>query len=159
MHVAVNSYQVDWNDCLRDANDHDSPSYITNWYQERPGETPDMVFTVNSNFYTFAQWRPLSTPIAYVTLYPIQGGFSRNVPYGQDTREIADYIVYWVILCGGPDRDNGDWYRGNNPNNMALPYDPTNGTISSGDIWRGEQLQSTHHFRTEYGPWPMVAKW
>lgn len=165
MHVAYNAYMVDWNDCLRDANDYDTPADLRalDWHSENPGETEDMVFTVNSNFYTFRQWRPLTTPVSYVTLRPVQGGFSRNVPFGQDTREISRSIVYWVILCGGPDRDNGDWYRGNNPNHrvnglpVACPYDPTNGTVSNGDIWRGEHLVSQKNYSEEYGPWPIVA--
>jgi prepilin-type N-terminal cleavage/methylation domain-containing protein len=159
MHIAVNAYQVDWNDCLRDANDADTPPDLktASWSTEHPGQTADMIFTVNQNYYTFRQWRPLSTPVAYVTFQPVQGAFSHNVPYGQDTREIGSgRIVYWTILCGGVDRTNGDWYRGNNsPANLAIPYDPTNGTVSRGDIWRGESMASTAEFRTEYGPWPM----
>ena len=167
LHMAITAYMVDWQDCLRDANDADTPPDLRGltWYNENPGQTPDMPFTVNSNFYTFRQWQPLTTPVAYITYRAVQGAFSRNVPYGQDTRETPAYtIVYWVILSGGPDRDNGDWYRGNNPTHLvngnptAIPYDPTNGTVSNGDVWRGEQYASTAHFRNEYGPWPMVMK-
>jgi prepilin-type N-terminal cleavage/methylation domain-containing protein len=168
MHIAVNAYNaymVDWNDCLRDANDTDSAPDLKNrtWAMEHPGETPDMLFTVGQGYYTLRQWRPLSTPVAYVTFQPIQGAFSHNVPYGQDTREYPSAsctIVYWVILCGGVDRTNGDWYRGNNvvtnfPNGIAVPYDPTNGTVSRGDIWRGEAFASNTLFSQEYGSWPM----
>ena len=164
MVVAYQAYMVDWNTCLRDANDWDTPPDLRppfNWYVENPGQSPDMEFTVNSNFYTFRQWRPLTTPVSYVTLRPTQGAFSRNVPYGQDTREINNSIVYWVILCGGVDMDNGDWFRDNNRQHLvngrptAVPYDPTNGTVSNGDIWRGEKLVQTNDFDLEYGPWPM----
>jgi len=166
IYVAYQAYIVDWNDPLRDANDWDSPGYgITSWYREHSGETPDMLFYNQGNpydnwmseFYTMQQWRPLSTPVAYITSLPIQA-FSKNVPYGQDTRaeNSLKLIYYWVILCGGPDRDNGDWYRANNAfADLAIPYDPSNGTVSNGDIWRGEQWHSTKHFALEYGPWPM----
>jgi len=161
MHVAINSYQVDWNDCLRDHNDFDTPPDLRalDWHREHPGENEDMVFTVDDGFYTFRQWRPLTTPLEYMAFKPLQGAFSHNVPYGQDTREINRMIVYWVVLCGGPDRTNGDWYRGNNnPWNIAVPYDPTNGTISRGDIWRGEHLADSKWFAREYGPWQIAPQ-
>ena len=154
IHVGVTAYQLDWNDVLRDHNDPDSPRWITSWSAEHPGQTADMVFTVNDGFYTMAQWRPLSTPVAYLTTGLIQA-FSKNVPYGQDTREINRSIVYWVILCGGPDRDNGDWMRGAPLHYWARPYDPTNGTVSNGDIWRGESFANRVVFNEEYGPWPI----
>ena len=159
MFVGIQSYIVDWNDCLRDHNDPDTPPDLktTTWATEHPGETPDMLFTVSQGYYTIRQWRPLSTPVAYLTMSPIQGAWSRNVPFGQDTRYISGSIVYWVILTGGPDRTNGDWYRGNNsPANIAVPYDPTNGTVSRGDVWRGESYGDTYNFALEYGPWPIT---
>ena len=168
MCVAIGAYEVDWNQPMRDQNDPDSPPDIKgrSWNQDFPGETPDMSFTVSRNYYQLLQWRQLTTPVAYMTFRPIQA-YSHNVPYGLDTRgydtganpPIAwGDIVYWVILCGGPDRNNGEWYRGNNPDRMGCPYDPTNGTISRGDIWRGEQFIQTVHFRNEYGPWPLTAR-
>jgi prepilin-type N-terminal cleavage/methylation domain-containing protein len=163
LHVGASAYMVDWGYIFPDANDSFTPPSRNgwDWYDENPGGSPDMEFLGGNwmaTFYSLWIWSHITTPIAYVTFRPIQGGFSHNVPYGIDTREVNNGIAYWVILCGGPDRDNGDWYRGNNPNSMALPYDPTNGTVSSGDIWRGEPLEDSNLFRTEYGPWPMVAK-
>ena len=161
LHLGINAYQVDWNDVLRDHNDHDSPWWITSWSTEHPGETPDMEINVSEGHYTIAQWRPLTTPVAYLTTALIQG-VSKNVPYGQDTRGhdpgsgIYYCIVYWVILCGGIDRDNGDWLRGTALGHYwARPYDPTNGTVSDGDLWRGEQVVQSRHWKEEYGPWPM----
>ena len=156
IHVGVTAYQLDWNDVLRDHNDPDSPWWITSWSAEHPGQTADMEFIVDDGFYTLAQWRPLSTPVAYLTTGLIQA-FSRVVPYGQDTREINNSIVYWVILSGGPDRTNGDWYRGafGNYSGQGIPYDATNGTVSRGDIWRGESFANRTVFTEEYGPWPI----
>jgi len=49
-------------------------------------------------------------------------------------------------------------YRSNNPetkspqfpNGMAIKYDPTNGTVSNGDVWRGEAYFNTKEFNEEY---------
>jgi len=155
LHVAINSYYVDWNDCLRDANDHDTPPDLRGltFYRENPGVQPDLLFLGDRNwmasFYTFRQFRPLTTPVAYITLRPVDS-FSRVVPFGMDTREINNSIAYWAILCSGPDLDDGDWYRGYSPNNRAVKYDPTNGTVSSGDIWRGEIYAMSKAFHDEY---------
>ena len=164
VHVAVGAYMVDWGYMFPDHNGYPNghPKRGVDWYIENPNESPDMEFIGNANwtadFYTFWLWSPLTTPIAYISSVGAQGGFSHNVPYGLDTREVQGRMEYWVLLCGGPDRDNGDWYRDHNPNGMALPYDPTNGTVSSGDIWRGEALENPNRFREEYGPWHMVAR-
>lgn len=171
LHVACEAYIVDWNYIFPDTNDSATPPSMRgwDWFRENPGENPDMIFIGDRNwqadFFTQWVWSHVTTPVSYTTMSMIQGAFSHNVPYGLDTREINNGIVYWVILCGGPDRDNGDWFRGNNPQhrgefgqNMAVPYDPTNGTVSNGEIWRGSALESSNDFRREYGPWPIVMK-
>jgi len=161
MVVALQAYRVDWNDILRDQNDYDTPSWRRyppyNFLTENPNLVPDIRFigtrAWTASFHTYAQWVPLSTPVAYTTMKP-KDGFSSCVPFGLDTREINREIVYWVILSAGPDMDDGDWYRGHNNNavdrNMAVKYDPTNGTISNGDIWRGEYYKNKADFDREY---------
>jgi prepilin-type N-terminal cleavage/methylation domain-containing protein len=154
--VALQAYRVDWNDVIRDQNDADTPpdQRGMTFFTENPGIVADLAFIGDRNwmasFYTFRQFRPLTTPIGYMTFRPIDS-FSRVVPFGLDTREIGSRnIVYFVFLSSGPDKDDGDWYRGNNPSNRAVKYDPTNGTVSNGDVWRGEAYSSTAEFNQEY---------
>jgi len=169
MVVALQAYRIDWNDILRDANDYDTPSWRRHpgysFFVENRGVVPDVRFIVATDawmsaypdrmasFYTYAQFVPLSTPVAYTTMKPTDG-FSKVVPFGLDTREINQQIVYWVFLSSGPDMDDGDWYYGNNNNPVdqrrAVKYDPTNGTVSNGDIWRGEYYKNKADFDREY---------
>ena len=62
-----------------------------------------------------------------------------------------------MIVCGGPDRINGDFHRSTDPSRLARPYDPTNGTVSRGDIWRGERVVYSDHWSNERGPWPITT--
>jgi hypothetical protein len=72
---------------------------------------------------------------------------------GKDSRVGA---VGWMLVCPGPDgdydlADEWDVYNpavaqpsrhllgGTNKRGSALTYDPTNGTVSNGDIWRVKQ--------------------
>jgi len=156
LHTAVNMYQIDWNEIIWDGNDAKTPPRLQGWsfFRENPGIVPDVRFIGDRNwmatFYCYAYFAPLTTPVAYIT-YRATDTFSHVVPIGLDTREINQSIVYWVLFCAGPDIDDGDWFRGNSPNNKAIKYDPTNGTVSSGDIWRGEAFTSQKVFVDEYG--------
>jgi len=151
--VAHEAYQVDWNDVIRDQNDSDTPPDQRNltFRTENPGIVPDVVFVTAwvEGFHTFRQFRPLTTPVAYLSYKPLDT-FSKVVPPGLDTREINQKIVYWVFMMAGPDRDEGDWYRGNDQSGRAVKYDPTNGTISNGDVWRGEAFANQADFNNEY---------
>jgi len=128
--------------------------------QENPGVTTDLIFlgatppTAGSwmpRFYSFLAFRPLTTPVAFLSNPKLLDTWSRVVPLGMDTREEPrGCIAYWVLLCAGPDRDEGDWYRGNNPSGKAVKYDPTNGTVSGGDIWRGEAYMNQSLYYKEY---------
>jgi prepilin-type N-terminal cleavage/methylation domain-containing protein len=167
VHVAISAYEVDWNAVIWDANDPWTPIWQRyqpyNFSFENPGIVPDIRFFAGDipwmqSFYCFAHFRPLTTPISYITYRPVDS-FSKVVPFGLDTREVGGSIVYWVLLCAGPDKDDGDWYRGNNiqytkstehPNGTAIKYDPTNGTVSNGDIWRGEAFSSQAYYWSEY---------
>jgi prepilin-type N-terminal cleavage/methylation domain-containing protein len=161
VHLAHNAYQIDYNDILRDHNDTDWPQYIKDqmgYNQEFPGIVPDLVWKRNDNslrrFYSLIAFRPLTTPVAYMSFKPIDP-WSHVVPIGLDTREEpATVYAYWVIFCAGPDRVEGDWVRWYSPDGKAIKYDPTNGTISDGDIWRGEIFANRDLYFREYA-YPM----
>ena len=94
----------------------------------------------------------LTTFVAYRTELPFDRfaprcpyDWSRTYPYA------ALFYSYWIITSRGPDRDTGDIeisdyiippVRGHIRKIMAhysgtsIEYDPSNGTISSGDIFR-----------------------
>ncbi|MFB3895749.1 MAG: hypothetical protein ACE14V_05545 [bacterium] len=88
----------------------------------------------------------LTTPISYLTQLPFDpfsGKQKQRYHYfagpGQDTTK-----TYWIITSIGPDKkmdldisqyNPADPYW-QNLNTATGTYDPTNGTVSSGDVWR-----------------------
>jgi prepilin-type N-terminal cleavage/methylation domain-containing protein len=143
---AMRAYMVDWKNPFCDNNDYATPSWRKNWWfsKESPGVRPDVVFLVNDNhwmenFYTKAPFIPLTTPVAYMASIPLDP-FSSVVPFGYDTRETpfnSGHYAYVTLLAAGPDRTEGNWSRGvGGQGGRGTPYDPSNGTISSGDIWQ-----------------------
>jgi len=100
---------------------------------------------------------PLSTPVAYITTVPYKDPFQDKItPDIYDTYDYVDAESFalngdpepsfrsrgaeWRISSAGPDCINtygGPAYM-NPPDNPGYDYDPTNGTISKGDIvWLG----------------------
>ena len=109
----------------------------------------------------FARLRPLTTPVAYITEVPLDvfqsedtgsGPFRRrgNFSYGATP---IDQESRWALASDGPDQapNSGgiEFYYGYNDSIWENPssgynfarYDPTNGTISVGDIWRVSDYQ------------------
>lgn len=113
----------------------------------------------------FVRWRlvKLTTPIAYLTSLPetpflpleytTSGGpiaITFNVGSEYDTERVPGYTPWYVrpgALLAGAHPDTTQWHlRDAGPdhtfNNQVggltnlMPYDPTNGTVSIGDIWR-----------------------
>lgn len=104
----------------------------------------------------FARLIPLTTPVAYLTSIPTDvfqsidenaGRWRRNGNYAYGAMPI-DEESRWALASDGPDRDsdhgNIQFYPGWSLGIWENPasgydftrYDPTNGTISDGDIWR-----------------------
>jgi len=107
-----------------------------------------------------AKLAPLTTPIAYISQIPRQafkeylpfGGTATRIYYYQD-RATADWMYeqfpefgnpwpyydpeilhHWYLSSVGPDGDYDQGWFGVGSNYQ--PYDPSNGTVSSGDIIR-----------------------
>jgi prepilin-type N-terminal cleavage/methylation domain-containing protein len=100
----------------------------------------------------FAPGDPITTPVAYITSIPadpmlkpggppelrvygyIQSRLMRNILLGRGLTASAEGIepAYggWRLYGAGPDGDKGADAKVN------IPYDPTNGTISNGDLIR-----------------------
>ena len=110
------------------------------------------------------RWRrfnPLTTPIAYISSVPYDPFLPRDKWEEENTEEWGPRHGYyklgctpltnasrWALSANGPDLDEDSvpirYYPGYSDEvfmtldpdyNFAI-YDPTNGTISSGDIWR-----------------------
>lgn len=102
-------------------------------------------------------WRllPLTTPISYMTQVPPRDPFrDKTQPLVYDTYDYVDAASFaesgdpepsfrcrgadWRLCSPGPDLVNtygGPSYM-NSPDNPGYDYDPTNGTVSKGDICR-----------------------
>lgn len=94
---------------------------------------------------TFASAQPgvrssLTTPIAYITML-----FSDPfAPVGGHTFRYFAADGGWILWSAGPDtrydivpeRDYNPALREPTPELLWVTYDPTNGTISNGDLWR-----------------------
>lgn len=154
LNTAAMSFRVDHNRMFPDTNDSRTPPWLAGltFETENPGVTPDLKWIAPdvSAYYTFSAQLPLTTPLAYITSLP-RDAFSRHVPYGYDTREVDGRIAYCALVCAGPDRIDGHWHRGHTGTGKAITYDPTNGTVSDGDIWRAITLSDPGLFREEYG--------
>ena len=103
----------------------------------------------------FRRLRPLTTPVAYLTDLPQDIFANSNAPGPFQTRGNFNYGAMpidkesrYALTSVGPDRgannDGIEFYPGysedlwENPTSSFnfIRYDPTNGTISVGDIWR-----------------------
>lgn len=153
MHTAFAAYTVDHNKVFPDANDSNTDPAISGLtFESENGRGPDLLYLFSDagQFYTFRSLRPLTTPIAYISSIPLDP-FSRYMPIGFDTREINGRLAYAAIFSSGPDRVEGHWHRDYTGENQAVTYDPTNGTVSMGEIWRAVYVGDPGRFKTEYG--------
>lgn len=101
----------------------------------------------------------LTTPISYITacyhdVFPDQQsqnprhnegyyslGSGADHPNGWPVSDTKNIVQAWLLISSGPDRvdstdGNDSWPWGGSSTNLRV-YDPTNGTISTGDIYRG----------------------
>lgn len=154
MATALAAYTVDHNKLFPDMNDSTTdPALMGLTFDVENGRGPDLLYLFSGagQYYTFRALRPMTTPIAYMTSIPLDP-FSRVMPIGYDTREIDSRIVYAAIFSSGPDRIAGHWHRDYTGEGRAVTYDPTNGTVSMGEIWRAVYVADPGVFQKEYGP-------
>jgi len=97
--------------------------------------------TVGDNHYNGQIWQQLTTPTSYMNSIPVDP-FAKGVFYGYEDRDCANTNgSHWLIYAAGPDGDYGDWLD----NRQAKAYNPSNGIISNGDIWKAMQLRGGEH--------------
>ncbi|MCA9439776.1 MAG: prepilin-type N-terminal cleavage/methylation domain-containing protein [Candidatus Omnitrophica bacterium] len=120
----------------------------------------DRGLTFEFNELNFKRWHyasgiycPLTTPVQYIDQDKLFDPFGDGtIPHGYDSKEVAEWsvfekdsagnltplpsservIVYGGIFSAGPDRIAGDWLG---HQFKALPYSPTNGLKSRGELW------------------------
>ncbi|MCX7048888.1 MAG: prepilin-type N-terminal cleavage/methylation domain-containing protein [Candidatus Sumerlaeota bacterium] len=143
--VAVEAYYIDYNSYIMSA--HDCSGFA---------KTP---FTAMAHQNRFGWYAALTTPVAYITAIP-RDPFSQAEPLVMpgpkyylfysgnfEENDTAPKTVY-AMVCVGPDLVNNlynllaadtarmDINYVNTDKTHDLPYDPSNGTISGGDIFR-----------------------
>lgn len=117
------------------------------------GDSDDSIGNTQTIVYSPAIYCPLTSPVRYIadnqTFDPFSDG---TVPFGYDSKLVASSsdpysmeITYGVFSSAGPDRVAGHWYQGwfsmsgcplgDSEANRALPYSPTNGSNSCGELW------------------------
>ena len=102
------------------------------------------------NFFNGQIWALLTTPVSYISSPPLDP-FGGGLFYGYEDRECANSPrgSHWLMFAAGPDGDHGDWLDGRS----AKAYNPSNGTVSNGDIWRAHPLKmgGSSQFMQEIG--------
>lgn len=129
--TAIESYATDWN--KYPPNTSANPG--DDWYDPRGSGL-------------IGNW--LTTPNAYITSNRTKDPFVPGSALDEDqwwfsyhnireygwSEPFLDYYGEWRIGSIGPDKDY--WNEVGGSSNPQRPYDPTNGTISIGNIWRSQ---------------------
>lgn len=165
LEVALNQHLLDWGSLPADYNDSTQnlldfrsrslQSPICSRFPVRSFATDGgLTFLGGGNlrrdFYSDGIQCPLTTPIPYLPATKVFDPFGDGtVPHSYDSRaewgknRVDQRIVYGIVASAGPDRVAGDWVRNSEMTidlngdgcREALPYNPTNGTRSRGEMW------------------------
>jgi prepilin-type N-terminal cleavage/methylation domain-containing protein len=163
--TALESYSVDCNQYPPDITTVDGMTIGTGWYWYVSYRltTPVAYITVGKLLDPFRQKRTTLSEdyqrFRYVN-YNMIGYYRTNgVPGGASTVAVYELgqLVYgkWRLASAGPDARAGPWSpvsswpnNGVNFPNTNLVYDPTNGTVSRGDIMRSQAMSDQR--QTDY---------
>jgi len=130
------------------------------------GDGATAVGDMQRTYYAPDMHCPLTTPIKFVIPAALVDIWSDgSVPVGYDTRYFGTggtddpkYIRLAAYFVSGPDRVAGHRQLGGVAtggcpawSGKALPYDPTNGTVSCGDLWVVIAMDK-NQARMEYDP-------
>jgi len=157
--TALEAYNVDYNVYPYDGYYVSSPGYITSpvseynyWYLPKTISTPTAYLTTCIFVDPFRQhiqptpqaWqlnnlRYTCIEATWSTRWSIYTGRTTDSQYLPDVKQ---EFGGWRLTSAGPDRTYGPygWYGVSNYPTTALPlpYDPTNGTVSNGDVIRSQ---------------------
>lgn len=157
--TALESYAIDYNDYPYDGYYMSTPAYPTSpvneynyWYLPKTISTPTAYLTTCIFVDPFRQhvqpttqaWqlnnlRYTNIRATWSVKWGALNGRSTDSPYLPD---VLKEFGGWRLTSAGPDRTYGPygWYGVSNypTGSLPLPYDPTNGTVSNGDIIRSQ---------------------
>ena len=156
--TGLESYRTDWNrypPC--GSNWQTTPATFNWWYLNWPLTTPIQYITNASNMRDpFRDQNTGSTPYSwgyrYVNTYEhwFDTGGSPSSYY---PILLNNYMGEWLVYSAGPDHHSSTWGGATYPESWGyrtdlgypvypIPYDPTNGTISEGDVHRSQKESS-----------------
>lgn len=85
----------------------------------------------------------LTTPVSYISSIPMDP-FTKGLFYTYGTSHCPNTALgaYWCFIAAGPDKDEADvaWLVSAG---ASIPYQPSNGVVSNGDIWMSHRLPYT----------------
>ncbi len=137
-------------------------------YWTRPNDkNPRMSWFLRTDYSAQTIGKRLTTPIAYITEIPFDffnsntwttpKGKNASVFFNSKDYNLPPFWIFsayhWSMVSAGPDLG---WWQDAGGDDVAQPllpllfYDPTNGTVSKGDVW----YHDTWGFGTGYGAPP-----
>jgi prepilin-type N-terminal cleavage/methylation domain-containing protein len=126
--------------------------------------TDQNAYPVDAAIAPFQGWIELTTPVAYITSVPRDPFIVKA--YGPDNNPCFEMGtgswdpptpttkgVMWAMASYGPDRKDDTESLADYPRTaQACPYDPTNGTVSRGDVYRLGPQTDHPNFRSDENP-------
>lgn len=120
-------------------------SYLTSAQFEDPFRSAEVPPSTQAENWQWTNIRYLSVEATFGTQFGRRT--TRTTPHA-DYEKLTAEFGGWRLSSAGPDRtygqpDGGSWQIPSNPSTvLPLPYDPTNGTASGGDILRTQKSPS-----------------
>jgi len=144
-HMDVGLWLIDGNDSGQGPEDKCSLRGGFSFWGKTPMQAGVKTNGLGDNHWNGRIWEQLTTPVSYISSIP-QDPFANGLFYGYEDRDCSNTIgSHWLMFAAGADGDYGDWYT----DRKAMPYNPTNGVVSNGDVWKAMKLKG--HLYSEIG--------
>lgn len=152
-----NLWMLDGNDEGSQGSGRAEDCTLAPWGSQRWGKRcADMgleCYDPNNDGRIYAQ---LTTPIAYIHSIPTDS-FVSGIFYTYGTSHCPNGSLgaYWVFIAAGPDQDYDD-VRWLVTQGRSIPYHPSNGLVSNGDIWITYRLnyRGERDYNIAFGQYP-----
>lgn len=149
----TNLWMVDGNDTgTGDADKCDITNYGSSFFGVSCEEANFVCYSPNKDGRIYVQ---LTTPVAYMSSIP-EDPFTPHLFYTYGTSHCPNSPLgaYWCFIACGPDKDESD-VRWLVSQGRSVPYAPSNGLISDGDIWKAYRLTYTgdRSYDAAFGGW------
>ena len=139
----INLWMIDGNDEGAQGSGRAEDCTLSKYGKSFFGKTCEQVgltcYTLNKDGRIYAQ---LTTPVSYMSSIPMDP-FTNGLFYTYGTSHCpnGDLGAYWCFIACGPDKDEGDvsWLIANG---VSIPYSPSNGLVSNGDVWMSYKLKN-----------------